>query len=465
MDKNSYNDIDKSLKELGKSFQAKAPEKLKSKVLDVIEKLPEKKYKNYRFKGLKIAGLTAVILASSITLGAIFPAYAEAIPVIGATFKSINEKLGVGEVYIKGAKGVDLSKTYDGVTMTIKDVYYDGVEVAIAYELKSKNEFLKEKPAIFPIIKYNEEYIKYKNETSTGEFVDEKTYVGMASYSIRDEKLPEKVNIDFIVNDLYGNWVGVEPERFDFKLNLDASEMKRIIHSINKDIEYKGSKFTIKDIVFSELNTIIDYDAYSKGVTYEENGEQYTGFSHDIKLFAMDDKGMPIDIKNSHSRYTFDEDLYKGKGEVAFEKPDSEIKSITVIPVVREETINHENNRIEKHLDDKDEVIFKLKNGGSYILSPLKILNDKITLEVKIKDQYIDSKDRIGLYFSDKSKKDEESYIEPKVQLKGLDKDGYAFTVELPKIENYKDLVVETYDLDEVILEDQKITIDISEIK
>ena len=128
--------------------------------------------------------------------------------------------------------------------MTIKNIYYDGVELAIAYELKSESGF-DDKPIIFPIIKSGFKNINYKNEENDGEFIDENTYVGLASYAFTENELSDKAKIEFIVNDLYGNWVGSYPKKLKFKFSIDSKDMGKEEYKVNKEIKYDDSMFKI----------------------------------------------------------------------------------------------------------------------------------------------------------------------------------------------------------------------------
>ncbi|MGN0025415.1 MAG: DUF4179 domain-containing protein, partial [Clostridium sp.] len=222
---NNYNEdkFNENLKEEARSINIDVPDKLKNNILKTLDGLPDKKVKK-KSKLEKISKIVATIIVCLLSFNLILPTYAESIPLIGPTFKSINEAIGIGDEYIKGSKNVNLTKVYDDTTMTIKNVYYDGVELAIAYELKSENGF-DDKPIIFPIIRTGFNRIEYSNEENDGEFIDDNTYVGLASYAFTENELSDKSKIEFTVNDLYGNWVGHYPKKYKFKLSLNAENM------------------------------------------------------------------------------------------------------------------------------------------------------------------------------------------------------------------------------------------------
>ncbi|MCR1951573.1 DUF4179 domain-containing protein [Clostridium sp. DSM 100503] len=232
MNKYDKDKFDGILKQKAKNININIPDTLKHTILKTLDELPERKIKK-KSKLKNISKVAAVIIVGMLSFNMFMPAYAENLPLIGPTFKSINDAIGVGDKYIKGAKDINITKKYKDITMTIKNIYYDGIELAIAYELKSESGF-DDKPIIFPIIKSGFKDINYKNEENDGEFIDENTYVGLASYAFTENELSDKAKIEFIVNDLYGNWVGSYPKKFKFKFSLDSKDMGKEEYEVKK---------------------------------------------------------------------------------------------------------------------------------------------------------------------------------------------------------------------------------------
>ena len=283
---NNYNEdkFNEILKNKAKQENIQVPENLKKDVLKTLNKLPNRKVKR-KNKLSKVSGLVAGVIICLLTFNVFMPAYAESLPVIGPTFKEINEAIGIGGKYVKGSKDVDITKKYDDTTMTIKNIYYDGVELAIAYELKSENGF-DEKPIIFPIIKSGFKSIQYKNEENDGEFIDDNTYVGLASYTFTENQLSDKAKIEFIVNDLYGSWVGYYPKKFKFKLSIDSKDMGKETYNVNKEIKYDDSNYKVTDIITSKLNTLLYIDTDTATIIDENNPEIFREEIYD-KIYCI----------------------------------------------------------------------------------------------------------------------------------------------------------------------------------
>lgn len=467
-DKDKFNEI---IKDKVSDANMEMPDNIKSNALKTLNSLPERKI-NKKSKSRKVAGLVAGIIICTLGFNMFMPAYAESLPIIGPTFKSINEAIGIGDKYIKGSKDINISKSYKDTTMTIKNIYYDGVELAIAYELKSEEGF-EDKPIIFPIIKSGFKDINYKNEENDGEFVDDKTYVGLASYALTENELSDKAKIEFIVNDLYGNWAGYYPKKFKFKFSIDSNDMGKAIYKVDKEIKYDESIFKINDLIISNLNTIIYMDTDVEVLKDDENSG-YFSQKHELKFYVQDDKGMPINmVEGSGNSKSINDERFKGDYYWRYEEVSKETKSITFIPVISENYYNRE--LIIEKIDKDSETIIQLESGEEYIIKNIDFQDNKTVLDVKVK-KYIDRLDNIGIQIWDKDKVDkykssnngqeEDWYKDTKdieimeTKFNGID-DGYNFTLTLPALDRNKEYFITKMSNRDKILENEKITIDL----
>lgn len=454
MNRFDENKFDNDLKKASKEFDIEIPEVLKNSILDTLDNLPEKrceKKKSYK----KVSSFGGLILCGLLVFNIVFPVYAEKLPIIGPTFKSINDSIGYGGKYVDSAKDIELIQKYKDKTMTIKNIYFDGVELAIAYEIKSESGFDK-KPVIFPIIKKGLKKIDSHSEINSGEFVDDNTYVGLASCVFESSVIDDKGKISYIVNDIYGDWVGEYPERFKFKLELDSESMGKSIYNVNKDIKYNGSSFKIKDVVISKFNTIVYYDSNVEIVNDERNKSMA---KYDLIFKAIDDKGMPIDFKKGGgdgfwtSKYTTAETKkYWRFGEV-----DKDAKFITIIPIITDWSINEEINYI---INKEGKTEIKLENGKEYIIEKIDFLEDKTIIDITLRD-YPSRVDSTELYFLD----EENNYIHPEsTKFNGID-NGYKYTLTLPKLDSSKDYFLPLTPNRNITLEEEKTIINMDDIK
>lgn len=458
-------DLDRKLKKIVNDINIEVPENLRKNVLDNLEKLPNRDIKgNRNYK--KAAGFIGILVIGLLAFNTFMPVYAEGLPVIGPTFKSINEAIGFGGKYEDKAKDINLSKKYKDTTMTIKNIYYDGIELAIAYEIKSENGFDKN-PVILPIITRGIQDINYHNESSKGEFADDNTYIGVASYVFEDKQLPDKTNINFLVNDIYGDWVGIHPKKFNFKLKLDSENTEKINYKIDKEFEYDDSIFKVMNLDVSPFNTIIHYYMDTELIKYKDGDEKdiYSG-KHNIRFMAIDDKGMPISfISGSSLGYNVKDSRVKGSGFWRFTGSMSDIKAITIIPVIapinkysqwdsNDKSKNYTINKLNKDI----ETIIKLDNDQEYIIKNIEFKEDKTIVNVKVK-KYLSRIENTELSFWDQE--NSEIKIE-NTEFNGID-NGYDFTLTLPKLDSSKEYFVPIMKYNEtVILKDEIMTIDIS---
>ena len=474
---NNYNEdkFNENLKEEARSINIDVPDKLKNNILKTLDGLPDKKVKK-KSKLEKISKIVATIIVCLLSFNLILPTYAESIPLIGPTFKSINEAIGIGDEYIKGSKNVNLTKVYDDTTMTIKNVYYDGVELAIAYELKSENGF-DDKPIIFPIIRTGFNRIEYSNEENDGEFIDDNTYVGLASYAFTENELSDKSKIEFTVNDLYGNWVGHYPKKYKFKLSLNAENMGKETHNINKEINYEARAYNVKEVITSKLNTIIYVDIL-KNDSSSNSTENYRGvswrYADKLRFFAIDDRGIPLETGSLSlsSNIKLNKRLI-GNSTLRFSGASEGAKSITLIPFIE---IYGSNNGIRGKINKENETVIKLETGEEYIIESINFEEDKTVLNIKAK-QYLRSLENLDISFWSGDKEMEEDELsnnsieqwdKGKNQIKvkdikfnGID-DGYNFTLNLPALDSKKEYYFSAYNSKKIILENEKITIDLS---
>ncbi|VYU50108.1 DUF4179 domain-containing protein [Clostridium tertium] len=480
---NNYNEdkFNEILKHKAKQENIQAPERLKKNVLNTLNKLPDRKVKR-KSRLSKVSGLVAGLIICLLTFNMFMPAYAESLPVIGPTFKEINEAIGIGDKYVKGSKDVDITKKYKDTTMTINNIYYDGVELAIAYELKSESGF-DDKPIVFPIIRSGFKGIQYDNEENNGEFIDDNTYVGLASYSFTNDKLPDKAKIEFIVNDLYGNWVGYYPKKLDFKFSIDSKDMGKEVYTINKDIKYGEESFKVKEVIKSKLNTVVYVDVYNE---HSKANKYYQGDylkEYNFEFIALDDKGIPLNNKGMEFSSVFKaKKLLIGTSIFRFDEISEETKSITLIPIISNSnrmsivnnTIENVKYTIEKINKDKETLIES--NSEEYIINNIDFQEDKTVVNLKAK-KYLRTLEDINISIWDEEKLDKynnsnkgqeyEWYkgttdIEIKnTKFNGLD-DGYNFTLTLPALDKNKDYYIAAPNRDIKVLENERITIDLS---
>lgn len=330
MRKDLNGEFDKELMDIGNKESLKASDEFKNKMIKVLNELPERNNIRKKKKYKKVIGFSLIGILS---LGSVLNVYAENNETLKATFSSIKKTLNIGESYYEEkGKSINLEDSFWGTTMKLNDVYYDGSILGITYEIKSHSKLDKnKKPIIFPIIDSGDrESIYYRNLNHDGEFISDNTYVGIAEYDFTMSDLGEKVDLTFLVNDLYGDWKGRYPEKYKFQLSLDSKDIDKDVYNIEETINYNGVEFKIESLTNTPIQSILNYKALGKIYEGKEDVRGYV-----LKPIILDEKGIPIEAKGFN--YSFDDgnNILNGDGNLMFEYIEKKNKNVLLIPALK----------------------------------------------------------------------------------------------------------------------------------
>ena len=183
--------FDDILKEKANKEKLVLPEKLDLKIEDTLNNLPERSKGKGKF--IKKVGIAAaIILACGVGISVGFPAFARNLPVVSSVFQYLSEKNIIDKDYVRYSDDLNMSKSYNGITVTINSIVYDGIDLSIGYTVQSENE-IKETPVIIgPNIKINGKTVGFGGK-GAGEFKDKKTYVGVRTVDVAMDYLPKEV--------------------------------------------------------------------------------------------------------------------------------------------------------------------------------------------------------------------------------------------------------------------------------
>lgn len=159
-----------------------------------------------RSRGIKISGF---FLAVFLSIAMIQPVWAEDIPFFGKVFSYLNDVTGYAGDYDKYATEIGTTAENGGIKITMSEVYCDGENLFISYVIKSEKPFRNYVPVEYfkkqmmfdstvTIYDKNEKRILNKvgePEILDGKFVDEHTFLGVASY-VKEEKFPEQFDVE-----------------------------------------------------------------------------------------------------------------------------------------------------------------------------------------------------------------------------------------------------------------------------
>lgn len=240
--------------------EMKVSEFEKKRVKTQFKKSINKK-RRLKKSGIIAAAISLIIVGGTVTLGIANPTYAATIPIVGDIFRSLdNGRTGVYDKYKENADEINVTEESNGVSITIKDVIFDGQTLSYTYEIKSDRD-LGENLDIYsggPVLSIKD----YNGSLSGGsgiKKVGENTYIGQDNETLDKEmdELNFKLNIRNIANltdtsnikTIEGNW------NFDINVKAIASNKK----IIDKSTEKEGIKATIDSITKTKMSFIINY--------------------------------------------------------------------------------------------------------------------------------------------------------------------------------------------------------------
>lgn len=174
----------------------------------ILEALPKKtKYYDIpkrRMKSKWITGSAAAILLGCVIFNVSNPVLAKEIPVLGKIFAYVQDKIDFPGTYSEYAEDVGVGVKDNGITITISEIYCDGSNLFVSYTITSEKEFesYADEESLRRQMSYistdyietsnGKEYLEmYGAEGMEGEFLDSHTFVGVETYSLKEDKFPE----------------------------------------------------------------------------------------------------------------------------------------------------------------------------------------------------------------------------------------------------------------------------------
>lgn len=182
------NDFDKELKEMASKSKIKEPDRLKEKVSLTFKNL---KRKNKPFK--KLIGTVAALVLCTLIFTISFPTYAEDIPGIKQVMEFLNSRFEL-DGYSDSSKEVSYSIDLGEYKLNIDNVYYDGIDLSVFYNITSENKLDLESKYWFLAEIEADKGISYMYVLENGDFIDDNTYAGMITFNIQyhdGSNLPE----------------------------------------------------------------------------------------------------------------------------------------------------------------------------------------------------------------------------------------------------------------------------------
>ena len=274
---------------MSKFDEIKIPENIKFETKKTIQKGRILKKKN-KMKYIKVSSI--LIFSLGIGIGSLNLAAANDIPFFNNLFEKISDFKGTPTDYTQYSKGINLSKTINGITFTIDDVVYDGHQLNFAYTIKSQNKLPRQNSGFYKNLLSLEEVLTVPGATVTkgatvgDEYIDDYTYTLMQSYDInfKGKKAPKTIKLDFVLNKIFtcvdsGKIEESINETFKFKFKVDSNVTTKVI-----DINETKDGITLESIELTPYSITANIKFPKSFISYTKGKSSSIELSTDYNL-------------------------------------------------------------------------------------------------------------------------------------------------------------------------------------
>ena len=382
--------MDDILKEKAKSENLKLPKDLDIKIDKTLLDLPDrnKLRRGKGFKNFVTAAAITLIIITCFTVA--FPTYARNIPIVKSVLELLSEKNIVDKDYIEYSSDLNLSDVSNGVKVTINSIVYDGAYLSIAYTVESENEINVTPHIMEKDLKINGEVVSFSSGSS-GRLLNKNTYLGLDTFSVSYDYLPEEIrkdilggdveipenftmdlNIKEFYNGILGDW------NFKFKVSKDKIGLNVSKVNLSEDLSEIRDGLEITEVIFTPINTILR--------SREDNNE----LAGDIGNFiVVDDKGRNLRVLGGNGSGS--NEISKFYSQERYTNIYEDTNSVTFIPVIYKEGLaedyrerSRKYDKREVPLNKDDTTILSYGEIGEYKITKVEFLEDKTLIHYKV---------------------------------------------------------------------------------
>jgi len=260
------------------------PEISKEKIKKNINKeIKKRSYMKIAKRGSIVAGILLVLLIGA---GSVSPALAKNIPIINSIFQIFNDKFGYYEKYISYSQLVGKSVTDNGITLTINEALADDSKLILGYTIKSNSKIDLQGVGLMRFLKVNGSNVG-EGGGSTGEYLDDKTFVGIDTISYHSPSSSDQLKVDLNVNDMMGikgQW------NFSFTVSKTELAKKTSVFKTNNKVDLPEGIVTVDNVVFTPIDSTI----YFSGNYKDKNAETRAMDAVVYRWFVFDDQGTEL---------------------------------------------------------------------------------------------------------------------------------------------------------------------------
>lgn len=412
--------------ELNRILTESAPtvsELVRSRVDETLLALKKQK----RFPRKAAIGVTAAAAALALLVGSSFvsPTIARALtntPLIGSVF----EMVGDAGLYLSGQKGLatKLNQAAEdkGIRMTVTEVLYDGIRLAIGYTIESDNYVASLNADALINGKPVETLLGGGGSSKVGD----NQYTGYLDYEANGT-LPDQFELTLRLKSLqqYTDEEGWQTKKGSWEFRLPVSKLTEgiTVRSFEETPPSAASGDTIlsvKKVTITPAITAINVEVAEQSTVVDR------GFS------VYDDKGQQLDYFSyrGESDYSKEQDRYKTEYLIRF-APIEALPEFLVIKPYKLDTSGKPLERNEVPFDPQQPlpVTFSQGEAGKVTITEADLLPDKMVLHFKVEGS--DPYTQAGSFWLEDGNK------QPLTQLGGtrlVDRSTYTFTQEYAPI-------------------------------
>ncbi|WP_238882965.1 DUF4179 domain-containing protein [Clostridium sp. YIM B02551] len=380
--------IDNIIKRKINEANIKTPDNIKNKIDLTLETLPEKKRKSNRI--YKVAASVILSVGVLTAFGFAMPTYAQNIPIIGSIFKLLDR--GQYTNYDKYASDINVTKSDNGVSITITSIVYDGLDLNIAYKVDS-NKPMKDEPHLLDKDLAINGKITTFGSGGGGQFSeDKKSYVGVETLHVSKNEVPKEVqdkmflggyvevpdkftltlNIKELLGDIKGKW------DFNFQVTNEKVNGKVKEITLNKDLSNLGKDTKLTRVTLTPINTEIQLTSKEDIMTPIIHDGDTAEMGSGIQFLLMDNKGRQLTNKSGSGSGHDGVYYYSFK----FKEVYDDTESITIIPF-KSEMDRKKVKRIQSPLNLKGETKINLGKYGDLIIDKVETVDNKTKVHYK----------------------------------------------------------------------------------
>lgn len=246
--------LETEIKQMIENYPTELPDMVRDRIdntLSSLPTIPSKRPKGLARKMTLASAAAAILGVSIIGSGFVSPAMAQTlkqVPLIESVFKIAGD-LGLQSAEEnKLTTPINQSVTINGVTISISEVFYDGLRLTVGL-VQHSPDGIKEILEVEPVINGKSEYFE-GSSTDKANSTDKNTVASLVQFLPREKLLPDSFDLKLLVF-----LKGMENSRFefDFQVSKTSSGSRIVKPMVTKT--YEDTTVTVQEIQMTPITT------------------------------------------------------------------------------------------------------------------------------------------------------------------------------------------------------------------